>query len=137
MTKPQIPIDWKIVDELLMCGCLGTEVAAHFGIHPDTLYLRCDELYKMTFSAYAAQKRSHGQAMVRLAQFQKALGMSKKGDNTLLIWLGKNMLGQKDQPTAMDVTDDVKKAADALHAQLNALQEKAAENHQAPSKSSE
>jgi len=125
MSRPQIPIDWRVVDELLMCGCPGTEIAAHFSMHCNTFYDRVAEQYKMSFTEYLTQKRSHGQAMVRLAQYQKALGMSKKGDNTLLIWLGKNMLGQKDQPTAIDVTDDVKKAADALHEQLNAMQSQA------------
>ena len=52
--KPHIPIDWKQVENLLMAGCLGTEVAAALGIHPDTLYLRVvSELKYESFTAYA------------------------------------------------------------------------------------
>jgi hypothetical protein len=121
MCRTQIPIDWKRVDELLLCGCTGTEIAAHYAMHPHTFYDRVADKYKMTFTEYLTQKRSHGNALIREAQHKKAL----KGDNSMLIWLGKNRLGQKDQPTAIDVTDDVKKAADAVHEQLNALQSQA------------
>jgi predicted metal-binding transcription factor (methanogenesis marker protein 9) len=121
MSRPEKPIDWKRVDELLMCGCLGTEIAACFDMHPTTFYERVADKYKMSFTNYMSQKRSHGDTLLREAQHKKAL----KGDNSMLIWLGKNRLGQKDQPTAIDVTDDVKKAADAVHEQLNAMQSQA------------
>ena len=54
--RPETPIDWKQVENLLMAGCLGTEVAAALGIHPDTLYLRVvSELKYESFTAYAAK----------------------------------------------------------------------------------
>lgn len=133
MSRPEKPIDWKRVDELLICGCLGTEIAATFDMHSHTFYDRVHDRYKMTFTEYQSQKRCHGDSLIREAQHKKAL----KGDNTMLIWMGKNRLGQKDQPTAIDVTDDVKKAADALHQQLNELQDKAAQTYQQQSKSTD
>jgi hypothetical protein len=96
MTRPELNIDWEKADELLISGCLGTEVAAFFGMHPDTFYKRVEKKYNVGFSAYMQQKRSSGEALLRAQQFAKALGISKKGDNMMLIWLGKNRLGQSD-----------------------------------------
>lgn len=96
MSRPEVTIDWKKVDELMIAGCLGTEVAAYFGIHPNTFYRRVEEHFDMSFSDYSSEKKSHGESLIRAAQYAKALGLSDKGDNTLLIWLGKNRLGQRD-----------------------------------------
>ena len=93
---PEAYIDWKRVDELLESGSPGTEVAAYFGIHPDTLYLRAKSHYGMGFSDYLHQKRSSGEAKIRYQQFAKAIGLDAKGDNTMLIWLGKARLQQRE-----------------------------------------
>ena len=37
MSPPPIEIDWNIVDDFLIAGSSGTEVAAFFGMAPDTL----------------------------------------------------------------------------------------------------
>lgn len=92
--EPKI-LDWKKIDELLIAGCTGTEIAGYFGIHPDTLYIRCQKEKSMGFSAYAQEKRSKGDSILRAHQYAKALGLTDKGDNTLLIWLGKTRLAQE------------------------------------------
>src|SRR5271163_3811980 len=89
-------IDWKKVDELMMAGCPGSEIAGYLGFHPDTLYRRVKEEKNMEYAAYLAEKRSKGDAILRAHQYAKAMGFTEKGDNTLLIWLGKNRLGQKE-----------------------------------------
>ena len=94
--QERIPIDMKKVDDLLIAGCKGTEVASYFGIHPDTLYSRVEKEKGMTFTAYSAQKRQKGESLLRAQQFAKALGATKEGDNMMLIWLGKNRLDQTD-----------------------------------------
>ncbi len=96
MSRPEVEIDWKKVDELLIAGCLGTEIAGFFCVHPDTLYRRVLEKYGMGFTDYAQQKKSKGDALFRAHQFAKALGLTTKGDNTLLIWLGKTRLKQRE-----------------------------------------
>lgn len=85
-------IDWDIVDRLLIAGCPGTEIAAHFGVHPDTLYIKCQEEKNMGFSHYSQQKKSVGNNMLRQKQFELAM----EGNGSMLIWLGKNKLGQSD-----------------------------------------
>lgn len=90
--RPEKPIDWEKVDELLMAGCTGTEIAPHFDIHPVNFYPRFEKKFNMKFTEYCGLKRSHGDSLLRQKQFEKALA----GDNTLLIWLGKNRLGQRE-----------------------------------------
>lgn len=94
MSRTEVPIDWIKADELMMAGCPGTEVAAFLGIHYRTFYRRVEQKYNVEYATYAAEKKSKGEALIRAAQYSKALGLSDKGDNTLLIWLGKTRLGQ-------------------------------------------
>lgn len=120
MSRPELPIDWARVDELLEAGSLGTEIAAYFGMHPDTFYRRAEDKYKIGFSHYSAQKKSKGDALIREAQFKKAL---KKLDNTMLIWLGKQRLGQKENAGDKVIAEDVMQAFNDLMIQLNKAQE--------------
>ena len=92
--RPLIPIDWNMVDKLLESGCIGTDIASSLGCSADTLYNRCMQEKGVTFTTYASQKRSSGDNLIRAAQMRVAL----KGNTSMLIWLGKNRLGQKDDP---------------------------------------
>lgn len=89
----RIELDWKKIDFLIEAGCSGYEIAAQLGVHHDTVYNRLAEHYGESFSDYSAKKRSKGDANIKVVQYQKAL----KGDNHMLIWLGKNRLKQKDR----------------------------------------
>ena len=94
--RPGIPIDWDKVDELLIAGCMGTEVAAYFGMAASTFYGRVEEKFDCNFTHYSSEKKSKGESILRAHQYAKALGLTDKGDNTLLIWLGKTRLLQKE-----------------------------------------
>lgn len=89
-----INIDFDLVDELLMAGCDGTQIAAVLGCHEDTLYIRVQDVKKMAFSAYKAQKRAKGDAALLKAQYESAVVDKDRG---MQIWLGKNRLGQTDK----------------------------------------
>jgi len=91
---PRIPIDWEKVDKYLIGGAKGTEVAAAIGVHPDTLYRRCDEEHGMVYTVYAAKLRQKGDLMLHAKQYQVAMN----GNVSMLIWLGKQRLGQSEQP---------------------------------------
>jgi hypothetical protein len=88
-----IKINWNEVDVYLQAGSTGTEVAALFGIHANTLYERCKLEQNCDFSEYRCQKREKGLARIKLQQFEKALN----GDTTMLIWLGKVYLEQSEK----------------------------------------
>ena len=92
--RPEKPVDWKKVDELLMAGCLGTEIAAHFDMCADSFYNKVKEKYNLVFSAYSLEKKQQGDSLIKKAQYDKAV-IDK--DNTMLVWLGKTRLKQKDE----------------------------------------
>jgi hypothetical protein len=83
--KKVVPPDevWK----LAALGCTIEEMADWFQIPRETL--------KYNFSDYIAKGRSELKRRLRAAQIKTAMA----GNATLLIWLGKNILGQQDNPT--------------------------------------
>jgi hypothetical protein len=99
----KIPIDWKKVDSLLQSGCNGSEVADYLGIHHDTLYNRCQQEKHMLFSQYAAKLRSKGDALLREAQHKNAV---EHNNTSMQIWLGKQRLEQKENPTKDQTPND-------------------------------
>lgn len=94
MGRPAVDVDWKKVDDMLAAGCIGTEIASSLGFSADTLYRHCEQDFKMTFTAYMQQKRAKGDALIRIAQFDEAV---RGRDRGMLIWLGKQRLGQTDK----------------------------------------
>ncbi len=93
MGRPKAIIDWEKVNRYLQAQCDGASIASLMGIHPDTLYNAAERKFKMTFSAYSAQKKSEGKELLRAKQFSVAM----EGDKTMLVWLGKQYLGQSDK----------------------------------------
>lgn len=92
--RPKKLIDWDEVDYLLEADCEGTEIAAHLGMHPNVLYERCKTEKKCNFSEYLQQKKSKGNSLIKVKQFESA---TVDKDKTMLVWLGKQRLGQKDK----------------------------------------
>jgi hypothetical protein len=120
--RPQKEIDWKIVDEYLIAGCPGTKIANVLGICADTLYLRCELEKGMTFSAYSQQKRDVGDAILHKAQFDKAIGNTEKGENNLLMFLGKVRLEQR-ETVAVAVDPETNKNFESLMKEIAELQQ--------------
>ena len=99
MTKPGRPkadIDWAVVGKLLEAGCAGTDIASQLGISPTTLQRRCRAENNVSFSAFSQQKRMAGDNLLRAAQYKAAM----EGNTTMLVWLGKQRLGQSDKTQA-------------------------------------
>ena len=94
MGRKRIEFDWDMVEKILMSGCTGAQAAAAVGISFDTLNRRCVDQKHTTFADFAAKKRQKGNSMLHAKQFQTAM----EGNTTMLIWLGKQRLGQEDQP---------------------------------------
>ena len=113
MVRPEKTIDWDRVDKLLEAGCHGTEICAHFDLTADRFYDRVKEKYGMSFTEYSQEKRQKGDSILRETQFNKAID----GDNMMLIWLGKNRLGQKDKEEKnenQEAVELIKQIADHL-----------------------
>lgn len=122
MGRPEKEINWKKVDDLLIAGSPGTEIASHFDMHPHTFYRKVEEKYNVTFTQYSSEKKQLGDSLLRAHQYQKALGLTTKGDNTLLIWLGKNRLNQRDTQNDLPVTNETVAQFTDLMKQLGKLQ---------------
>lgn len=122
MARPQADLDWKKIDDLLISGCSGREIAAYLGLNPHTVYDRCLADHGIMFDAYSQQKRAKGDSILRAHQFAKALGKTTEGDNTLLIWLGKNRLKQAESPSELTVNDGTLAQFNELMTQISSLQ---------------
>ncbi|MES2875410.1 MAG: hypothetical protein V4708_16925 [Bacteroidota bacterium] len=117
--RPPKEIDWDLVDELLEAGCSGPEIAPHFNIHPETLYDRVADKHGMLYSHYSDIMFAKGDSVLRAVQHTKA----KQGDNTMLVWLGKNRLKQKETPNEITVSKDTLDHFSTAMAQMRELQE--------------
>lgn len=84
--RDNVPVDPEEVYKLSKLWCTYKEMADWFGLHPDTL--------KFNFNDEIERGRSETKQALRRVQIEQAL----KGDKTMLIWLGKNILGQSDNP---------------------------------------
>lgn len=95
-------IDWKTVDKLCEIQCLGEEIASILEIDYDTFNLACKREKKMKFTEYFKQKSAGGKRSLRRKQYKTAVN---DGNPTMLIWLGKQWLGQTDKKE-LDVTSN-------------------------------
>jgi len=102
MPRPKAKIDWEQAGKLIAAGCDGVQVAAYFGIMPDTLYFRCETDNKQGFSDFLREKRAKGDALLYATQYELAL---KDKNPTMLVWLGKQRLGQREKQDT-DITSN-------------------------------
>lgn len=119
--RPSLEINWNRVDELLEAGCLGSEIAPVFSMHPHTFYDHVEKKYGMKFSEFRQRKMAKGDSLLREVQYNKAIGKTKDGDNTLLIWLGKNRLNQRE--------NDLLIQTPPLDAKVDSENQEMSENH--------
>ena len=83
--RPHKPVDPELLERLAACGCTINEMAAVMNCSRRTLERRFTNVIE------AGWLRGH--SSLRHKQFQIAM----KGDKTMLIWLGKQRLGQTDR----------------------------------------
>ena len=120
--RPKAQIDWNKVDQWLIAGANGTQIAASLGVYPDTLYLACEREFKTTFTAYSQEKRSIGDKLIHQAQFEVAV---KNKNTTMLIWLGKQRCGQKDTDEQRQLNPKDLEKFDELMKQIKTAQSSA------------
>ncbi len=102
MSRPEKKIDWKKVDQLLLSGCHGTEIAPHFDMDVETFYRKVQKEKNIGFTGYSALKKQQGDSLLKNKQFEKAMS----GDNVMLIWLGKTRLKQREIDAQFIPNDD-------------------------------
>ena len=85
--RPRIDVDEAAAIRAAKCHCTDGEIAAILGISVDTLDRRKDVKAKI------AEAREQGKSSLRKLQWKTALS----GNATMMIWLGKQYLGQTDK----------------------------------------
>ena len=83
--KPKIEINEDQFEKLSSILCTMEEMASFFGCSVDTL--------ERNFADTIKKGKDKGRMSLRRMQFEKA----QTGNTTMLIWLGKQLLGQKDK----------------------------------------
>ena len=127
---PRKEIDVKVMRRAAGIGCTDGEIAALLGMHRDTLRAHLSE--DPTLQTAIDQAREQGKGTLRRLQWQRA----NAGSDTMLIWLGKQLLKQTDKQelAIKDVDDtDPKKLSDADLEELAAeLRRRAWDHHRGP-----
>jgi hypothetical protein len=85
MARPQLEIDEDTVEKLAAIHCTMQEIASVVGCSVDTLERRFADTIKVG--------KDKGKTSLRRYQWKAA----EKGNVSMLIWLGKQLLGQKDK----------------------------------------
>jgi hypothetical protein len=88
---PRKEIKLDVARRAASIGCTAEEIAALLGVARATFYLNLER--DPEFQRIIDEARASGRATLRRLQWQRANG----GSDTMLIWLGKQMLGQKDK----------------------------------------
>lgn len=86
MSRQKLPIDPEQVTQLAAIQCSYAEMAAVLNCNPSTLTRR--------FAQEIQKGREQGKCSLKRAQFKRAMD----GSIPMLIWLGKQYLGQRENP---------------------------------------
>lgn len=86
-------INWELVEQLCGFHCTCVEIAAATKVSVETLTEAIKRDYGISFPEYFAEKSASGKISLRKKQYN----LASEGNATMLIWLGKNWLGQTDK----------------------------------------
>lgn len=87
MARPKIQLDYDLIKRLSLIQCTQKEIASVLGVSVDTLQ-RDEE-----FCGIYKKGQEEGKMSLRRLQWKAA----QSGNVTMLIWLGKQYLGQTDK----------------------------------------
>jgi hypothetical protein len=89
--RPPKVIDADLVEKLCMIHCTDEEIADIVGVSVDTLARRRQQ--DTEFATMMAGAKGRGRASLRRIQWK----LAESGNAALAIWLGKQLLGQRDK----------------------------------------
>ncbi len=97
MARPRIELtdkDFERLVAMIRIQCTQEEICGIFGMTAETLNTRLEERGEGSFSTLYKKHGDEGKASLRRAQWKAA---TESHNPTMLVWLGKQMLGQKDK----------------------------------------
>jgi hypothetical protein len=103
--RPPVDVDMNVLEALAWAGCTNIEIAARFGVSERTIEMRRREA---GFRAVMERGVARGNISLRQKQMSEAL----RGNTTMLIWMGKQRLGQKDKT---ELSGEVKTTPPKIH----------------------
>lgn len=109
MARPKKNIDPETVRELASIDCSYEEMAAVLKCDPSTLTRR--------FAQAIKSGRDNGKASLKRKQYEVAMA----GNVTMLIWLGKIRLGQKEEKDPVTIINGPSPSLDAAINKINDL----------------
>ena len=116
MARPKKKISQKQFESLCAIQCTKEEICNVLDVTEKTLNNWCKETYGEGFSLVFSKKRALGKASLRRNQWK----LAEKGNSTMQIWLGKQILKQSENP----LQDEIKLKELELKEKEFALREK-------------
>ena len=108
--RPKFVIDYALVADLAKIHCTQAEIAAILGCSVDTLTRDAE------FCGIYQNGLNEGKKSLRRYQWANA----EKGNVTMQIWLGKQLLGQRDTPAEDSGSPEARGALGAFMEQVRA-----------------
>ena len=108
--RPKKELDYELIEELAMIQCTQEEIASCLKVNVSTL--KRDE----KFCTIYKQGQEQGKKSLRRWQFDAA----KKGNSAILIWLGKQYLGQTDKIETKNDIENLQPLVELLKGKNNA-----------------
>lgn len=99
---PKKPIDYKKLDAMCAIQCTGEECAAILDVSYEHLNNQLKKDGNGGFLDYFKQKSANGKMSLRRKQFD----LASSGNPTMLIWLGKQWLGQAEKQEIDNTSSD-------------------------------
>lgn len=137
MGRPRKEIDWLLLESLMSRNaelnyCAERQVMRWqeelnfktMKAAREVIERRIQERFRQTFTEYKHQKMEP----IRLSIFDKQYAEAMKGSAPLLIWLGKQMLGQTDKQEQTVKVPGLEYSDQELDARINELTEKSQKN---------
>ena len=110
MGRPAKEISAEQFESLCNLQCTLTEIAGFFKCSEDTIERWCKKTYKLNFADCYKKYSQNGKISLRRAQWR----LAEKGSASMLIWLGKQWLGQTDKVEQTTSFEDLTPLADML-----------------------
>lgn len=92
-SKPMSDKEFRQLVEMIRIQCTRNEICGILNMSEDTLNRRIKERGEENFAALYKKHSGEGKASLRRLQWQAA----EAGNPTMLVWLGKNVLDQRDK----------------------------------------
>ena len=91
--RPPKVIDWKQIEAMCRIQMTQEEISSVTECSIDLIGDHCKREHGISFPEFFKKNSEDGKMSLRRAQFKKAV---VDGHPTMLVWLGKQMLGQRD-----------------------------------------